>query len=234
MGRPVWRDVLEQIAARPARTRDRLPGLGHATSARSHRLWGRIAAKEAARRLWHAAGPPADLSGRPGDRRRSNTAAPTDSSLATRRRCRCRPSRSRTCDGVAVAIAALDPGARSVSTSSRSSIAPTGFRSAAFTPGEQVALGSLVGLEPGRVDRAVLVRQGSRRQGDRDWASSGEAVACEIVDVDEDYGRHRMSGSAQPLAAALAGRRCRESLRVVSARRGDYAWAWTLGEGVEP
>ena len=44
---------------------------------RSRRLWGRIAAKEAARRIWHDEGRGRDLSGRPGHRRRSNAAAPS-------------------------------------------------------------------------------------------------------------------------------------------------------------
>ena len=51
MGRPVWRDVLEhvQLGADERAAYLALPG---PDSRRTHRLWGRIAAKEAARRLW--------------------------------------------------------------------------------------------------------------------------------------------------------------------------------------
>ena len=44
---------------------------------RSHRLWGRIAAKEAARRIWQRRRPALDLPGRPGDRRRRTRPAPS-------------------------------------------------------------------------------------------------------------------------------------------------------------
>ena len=51
MGRPVWRDVLEQIQLGP---HERAAVLTSVTNDRhrTHELWGRIAAKEAARRLW--------------------------------------------------------------------------------------------------------------------------------------------------------------------------------------
>ncbi len=94
MARPVWRDVLEQIQLGPEEQAERL-ALGGPETERTHRLWGRIAAKEAARRLWLAAGGqpryPADLvivedRGKP---RLRDLARP-------QRRTICRPSRSPT------------------------------------------------------------------------------------------------------------------------------------------
>ena len=56
MGRPVWRDVLEQIELGPAERAacSWLPSRNERR--RTHKLWGRIAAKEAARRLWQPPG----------------------------------------------------------------------------------------------------------------------------------------------------------------------------------
>ena len=94
MGRPVWRDVLEQIQLGPA---ERAALLGSVTNERRrrHKLWGRIAAKEAARRLWHAAGKPpvypADLAIRP-----TSTAGPLSFLWPMPPILPWRPSRSRT------------------------------------------------------------------------------------------------------------------------------------------
>ena len=57
MARPVWRDVLEQIQLAPPERAAWL-NLGGPELGRTHRLWGRIAAKEAVRRLWLAQGLP--------------------------------------------------------------------------------------------------------------------------------------------------------------------------------
>jgi phosphopantetheinyl transferase (holo-ACP synthase) len=57
MGRPVWRDVLEYTQLGPDERAAYLATAGP-DPRRSQRLWGRIAAKEAARRLWQAAGDP--------------------------------------------------------------------------------------------------------------------------------------------------------------------------------
>ncbi len=110
MGRPVWRDVLEFTQLGP---HERNEFLATTTSEqhRSQTLWGRIAAKEAARRLWKDMGRPgiypADLAiatdenGQPrlvklGQSTRD--ASPAISIAHT--------------DGVAVALAAIDPGVR--------------------------------------------------------------------------------------------------------------------------
>ena len=58
MGRPVWRDVLEHTQLGPVERAAYLAEPGP-DQRRSQRLWGRIAAKEAARRLWNERGDPA-------------------------------------------------------------------------------------------------------------------------------------------------------------------------------
>ncbi len=69
MGRPIWRDVLEQVQLAPQELAESL-GLHGSELRRSHWLWGRIAAKEAVRRLWLRTGGvprfPADLAIRAG------------------------------------------------------------------------------------------------------------------------------------------------------------------------
>ena len=111
MGRPVWRDVLEQIQLAPEERAGCLKPTGH-DGRRTLRLWGRIAAKEAARRLWLADGGAAGLPGRPRDRARREGTAGASLATASPSEPTCPPSRSRTPTGVAVALAARDPAAR--------------------------------------------------------------------------------------------------------------------------
>ncbi|MGA8348284.1 MAG: beta-ketoacyl synthase N-terminal-like domain-containing protein, partial [Isosphaeraceae bacterium] len=57
MARPIWREVLEQTQLSPEEQAACL-ALDGPEVRRTHQLWGRIAAKEAARRLWLATGDP--------------------------------------------------------------------------------------------------------------------------------------------------------------------------------
>ena len=95
MGRPVWRDVLEHTQLGPLERATYLAESGPAQR-RSQRLWGRIAAKEAARRLWNDARRFADLSGGPRNRSRPARPTPTDASWRSAGMKRCLPFRSRT------------------------------------------------------------------------------------------------------------------------------------------
>ncbi len=126
MGRPVWRDVLEQTQLGPEELAAHL-ALGGPERRRSHRLWGRVAAKEAARRIWQAEGRPsiypadlavvADGRGRP---RLVRVDRPDDDSM---------PAISIAhAEGVAVAIAVGNPALASASTWKRSPIDPTASR----------------------------------------------------------------------------------------------------------
>src|SRR5262249_23348081 len=110
MARPIWRDVLEQTQLEPAERAAHLAE-GGSERRRAHRLWGRIGAKEAARRLWQAQGRsasyPADLAivgeelGRP---RLVRVDRPEDDAL---------PAISiANAEGLAVAIAASDRAGR--------------------------------------------------------------------------------------------------------------------------
>lgn len=57
MARPVWRNVLERVQLAPDELTEHL-ALGGSENERAHRLWERIAAKEAARRIWLERGEP--------------------------------------------------------------------------------------------------------------------------------------------------------------------------------
>ena len=57
MGKPVWRDVLDWVQMSPPES-DALHAEGETEPALSLRIWGRIAVKEVARRLWLEQGQP--------------------------------------------------------------------------------------------------------------------------------------------------------------------------------
>ncbi len=110
MGRPVWRNVLERVQLSPDEWTEHVARVDSETE-RAHRLWERIAAKEAARRTWLARGEPpcfpADLavSVEHGERRRVHKLAHPNHDA--------RPVVSiARADGVVVALAATDPRAR--------------------------------------------------------------------------------------------------------------------------
>ena len=94
MSRPVWRDVLEWVQLGPEE-RAACRAIPGPDARRTLRLWGRIAAKEAARRLW------ADRGGPPSSRP-TWPSSPTRAAVPGSARCSrpiatiCPPSRSRT------------------------------------------------------------------------------------------------------------------------------------------
>ena len=174
---------------------------------RSQRLWGRIAAKEAARRLWNECGRPAaypaDLAIVADDARPARLTQ-WDSPAWTRL-----PAISIAhADGVAVALAALDPDARVGIDVEPIVDRPAELRNHGIHAGGASAAGSLAGLEPGRVDRAVLVRQGSRGQGvgPGHWRLVRPAPRSSTFDRDTGVIHVRL---APELLPALAGRSLR-------------------------
>lgn len=220
MGRPVWRDVLEQTQLGPAERAEHL-SMGGSEEIRSRRLWGRIAAKEAARRLWRDEGRaptyPADLVVVIDDRGRPTLIRlddPRDRSL---------PSISiADAEGVAVAIATRDPRGRP-----GIAVASIPHRpipeEVAFTPGERAMLARW--SDPAQPEWGMRLH--CARQAASEAAGAGFATrsdAAEVVRVDESSGVMlvRIAAIEAPL------------IRVTTGRRGEYAWAWTLGEGVEP
>jgi acyl transferase domain-containing protein/phosphopantetheinyl transferase (holo-ACP synthase) len=227
MGRPVWRDVLEHVQMGPDERAEYL-ALPGPDARRTHRLWGRIAAKEAARRLWLGQGGepvyPADLIvvrdllGRPSLRSRLEPGRedlPTISIAHV--------------DGVAVALACLDPSSQvGIDVEPIVERSP-GFEATAFLPGERSLLDRWSGP-----DRAEWVA--------RFWCAK-EALAkatglglvegpsgVEVVEVGLDgFLGARLQGALAGSCPQLS----RRMIRVVTARRGEFVLAWTLAEGMK-
>jgi acyl transferase domain-containing protein/phosphopantetheinyl transferase len=228
MGRPVWRDVLEQIELGP-KERAALIASVNNEQRRTHKLWGRIAAKEAARRLWHEAGAapiyPADLTvvadqqGRPALFSLARGADSAEAAISIAH-----------CDGVAVALAADDPRARVGIDVEAIADRPEGFEPAALSPREQALLDRLPASNRSEwITRFWCAKEAAAKASG--LGLSGNPEACEITEVDEGSGIMQVK-LGPDLARALAGRG-QDSLCVVSARRNDYAWAWTLVEGAD-
>jgi hypothetical protein len=231
MGRPVWRDVLEQIQLAPA---ERADMLGSVTSERNraHELWGRIAAKEGARRLWHEDGSPlvypADLAvvvdrlPQPQLFSLANPSHPVAAvSIAWS-------------EAVAVAIAAADPLARvGIDVESIAEV-PENFEASSFTTGEQRLLSRWA--PPGRAEWIARFRC-ARKSAAKTLTQFPDAVSpsglrnCEITQVDEASGVMQVK-LAPHVDQSLAGTAL-DSLCVVSQRRGDYVWAWALVKGAD-
>jgi acyl transferase domain-containing protein/phosphopantetheinyl transferase (holo-ACP synthase) len=226
MGRPVWRDVLEHTQLGPLERSELLARVTN-EQRRTHCLWGRIAAKEAARRLWQAEGRPAtypadlavvaDDRGRP---RLTHVGQPENVIL---------PGISIAhCEGVAVALASVDPAARPGIDVEAIVDRPESFEASAFTLQEQ----SLLGRVPASRRTEWIARFWCAKEAAAKSAGTGlhlGAASAEIGLADLESGVLQVK-LAPPLAAE-----CPDSfvnpIRVITARRGDYAWAWTLGEG---
>jgi len=236
MGRPVWRDVLEHVQLGPIERADYLAQSGPDLR-RTHRLWGRIAAKEAARRIELARGLtpsyPADLivtydhSGRPDLRNRDDPSQVMPRiSIAH-------------VDGVAVALAVADPAA-----SVGIDVEPIVERSPGF---EAVAFSGL--------ERSLLESRSDQERNRSEWTArfwcAKEAVAkatglgfvagpsgAEVVAVDSsDPGAVAVRVLGVQLRGELAEacpRLADRTVRVVTIRRGDFVWAWTTGEEMGP
>jgi phosphopantetheinyl transferase (holo-ACP synthase) len=228
MGRPVWRDVLEQIMLGPAERAALLSSAANERQ-RTHKLWGRIAAKEAARRLWHTAGKPpvypadlcikSDANGRP---ELLSLTAPGDSA--------CAAVSIAHCDGVAVAIAAADPACRAGIDVETIAERPEGFEATAFSSAEQLLLNNWPAA--GRLEwimRFLCAKQATAKA--TGLAASAGPLDFEITQVDETSGTVRVK--LGPALTAVLPPGMIHSVCVVSARRGDFAWAWTLLEGAD-
>ncbi len=228
MGRPVWRDVLEHIQLGPQERAEFLATAG-SDRRRGHQLWGRIAAKEATRRLWQVAGRaatyPADLAilGAGHARYRLiHLGQPDDPSS---------PAISiADCDGVAVALAALDPTARVGIDVTEIVDRPESFLAATFSSHERSLLCHWQGATRMEwVARFWCAKQAAAKAAGVE-AAAGPGVA-EVDWVDENSGA--VDVRLAPAIVAAASNQIVNPLRVVSARRAGHAWAWTLGEGAE-
>ncbi len=189
MGRPVWRDVLEQIQLGPAE-RAALIGSVHNERRRSHKLWGRIAAKEALRRLWDADGKPptypADLTIKTDGRGRPalfSLADGADSAVAA-------VSIAHS-DGIAVAIAAADPRALVGIDVEHIVERPEGFEATAFSPGEQQLLDRWPPASRNEWIARFWCAKGAAAKASGLAASAGPRD-CQITQVEDDTGIMRV------------------------------------------
>ena len=225
MGRPVWRDVLECVQLSPQERQGCLKPTGD-ERLRSLRLWGRIAAKEAARRIWLAAGEPPvfpvditiepDVTGRPVLHSRRNPERddmPAVSIAYT--------------DGVAVGIAAPD------------SKAHLGIDIVSLEQGSDARQSALISAQDrflleqldGTVHDEWRGRIHAAKQAVAKALCAGPAVAPEFaraVELNPCTGEVRVA-----VAQDFTHTETRPSpthWRVFTHRRGDYVWAWTIAK----
>ncbi len=221
MGRPVWRDVLEQIQLSPDERAGCLKPTGH-DGRRTLRLWGRMAAKEAARRLWLAGGAepvfPADLTiepdarGRPVLRSRSR---PDDDAMPA-------VSIAHTA-GVAVAIAARDPEARVGIDVEKVIDRAASFEAMAFSARERTLLDRLPHGERAEwIARFWTAKEAAAKATGLALVAGPSSV--EVVAADEEGKLLVML--RDELAASCPG--SAGPFPVQTARRGEYVWSWTL------
>ena len=223
MGRPVWRDVLEQTQLSP--TERGLIATGP-EERRSLRLWGRIAAKDAARRLDLLRGSadefPADLEILPDPQGR-----PVLRSLRETDRVRFPAVSIAHTSGVAVALATNDPEARPGIDVERIVPRSSDFESIAFSPSER----KMLDLAARSGDRdAWIARFWCAKEAAAKAAGSGlidGPRTVEVVGMGPGAGV-LMVDLGPLLGPAIPGPEDAPIL-VTSEVRDEFAWAWTLG-----
>jgi malonyl CoA-acyl carrier protein transacylase len=220
MSKPVWRDVLEWIQLGPEERAD-LHATASDDSALTHRLWGRIAAKEAARRLWLARGDapcyPADLAIEHDDRDRSL--------LRSLHPAITQPMPAISIAyavGVAVALASADPGSGVGVAVER--VTPRGpeFERTAFGDAERV----LLDHSPDRdewVARLHSARAAAAKAIGLDRSDGPDGLT--VLDVDAATGV--VTVGAGPI-------RNGDTIRVTTTRRDRYTVAWACRERSHP
>jgi hypothetical protein len=220
MTRPIWSDVLEWVQLSPA---ERLSNRSRGESGVG--TLGRIAAKEAARRLWLGQGEPPVY---PGD-----LEVETRPDGRLRLRSLLDPSRTDTpalsiaeADGVAVAIAALDQDA-TVGIEVRR-LPTNGAAATTDSLPAQLHLWLDQNTGPG-AERDEWVTRFTCAQGALSKAVvPGDWPAVAVERADKTTGEVILR-LVDPISHAEPAR-----VRCVTARRGEYAWAWTIIEGNEP
>jgi phosphopantetheine--protein transferase-like protein len=130
-----------------------------------------------------------------------------------------------------VALAALDPDAPvGVDVEPIVERDPS-FEAAAFTSGERTLLDRWSG--PSRAEwtaRFWCAKEAAAKASGLGLA--GGPASAEILLVHEETGAIDVH-LAPELAAAWPEFDCRTPVRVVSARRGQHVWAWTIGTGAK-
>jgi phosphopantetheinyl transferase len=219
MARPVWRDVLECTQLAPEE-REICRSLRSSDARRTHWLWGRIAAKEAVRRLWQAAGKPArfpaDLvigAGPNGCPALIDRARPSDCDL---------PEVSIAhADGLSLALAARRTGigVDVIALSSRTD----NKEAERLSEGEQSLL---KGVAESSVHewrrRLVAARQAAAKAaGIAPGKAAGQAEVCSIA---------QQTGTMIVRIKSLDQGCEPHALIVRTEHRAEHVWAWTLGE----
>ena len=231
MGRPVWRDVLEFTQLGPEERAAYKPSSGSSEDRRSQRLWGRIAAKEAARRLWNDMGQPAiypaDLAivaGEDGRPLLTRVGEPPHDAL---------PAISIAhADGLAIALAVLDPTARVGIDVEPITGRPPSFEATAFTAGERVLLDRWPASSRAEwVTRFWCAKEAAAKASGLGLA--GGPSSALVIEADQDTGVIQVQLSPE-LLAAWPGGVCDHPLHVISARRSHRAWAWIIAKGIKP
>jgi malonyl CoA-acyl carrier protein transacylase/phosphopantetheinyl transferase (holo-ACP synthase) len=221
MGRPVWRDVLEQCQLSPDERSGPLRPEGH-EGRRTLRLWGRIAAKEAARRLWLDAGDPpvfpADLSilpdphGRPVLRSRREPGREEMPAVSIAHT-----------EGVAVAIASSDPHARIGIDVEKVTERSASFESAAFSPGER----ALLDLKGGGDRAEWIARLWCAKEAAAKATGFALIAGPSSVEVTSADDRGTIGVRIGPELAARCPGLGSEPITVHTQRKDEYLWAWT-------
>jgi malonyl CoA-acyl carrier protein transacylase len=229
MARPIWRDVLERTQLGPEEQAV-CHDLGDSLVERAHWLWGQIAAKEAARRLWLATGEPprfpADLAIRGG-----MGSAPRLHDLAGPERNDLPAISIAHTEGIVVALAAREP-----HTPVGIDIEPiftgaVGTDIHSLTDGELLELPQPVEKSPSEWDaRLIAARQAAAKASGLNPAA--DSAVTQVVRTDSDTGDVfvMLRADGRPMPPVLSG----VSIRVRTAKRGNHIWAWTLGEKVQP
>ena len=219
MGKPVWRDVLEWVQLSPAE-REANRALGETEPGLSLRIWGRVAMKEAARRLWLDQGLspvfPADLAieDTPDGHPRVRPVVPEFHAPAVH-------VVVAEAEGVVVAAGTLDPALRLGLAVERLE-GRSDSRGASFSIDE---LGWLdLNTAPGSAREEWATRFGAAKAAVTNALAGQVGGSVIVTDADRETGE-------LTVGAAVTGGE--SLLKVSTARRGDCVWAFTSCERIE-
>jgi phosphopantetheinyl transferase (holo-ACP synthase) len=224
MGRPVWRDVLEWIQCGPEE-RAALGALPGPERRKTLRLWGRVAAKEAARRTWAARGEPptypTDLAIEPDDRGRPRLISLIEPDAET-------PAVSIAhAEGVAVALAVADPRTRVGIDVERIAGRDEGFEAVAFSEAER----AILDRTPESSRAEWLARLWCAKEAAAKATGMGLADGPRGVEIIEADTTGEVRVRLGPALAAGCPELWAGPIRVTTIRRADYVWGWTLVGG---
>lgn len=223
MAKPVWGDVMEWVQLGPDERasckRESAPDSSHAL-----RVWGRVAAKECARRLWLERGLPSVF---PAD-----LAIESDAVGQPRIRTLLEPERDDLpaisiahTEGVAVALGSLDRSARIGIDVEAMAERDAEFEAKTLTADERQWLdrNTTTGIERDEWITRLLCAKVAFARATGHGVDSVQAISAQV-----SSGEVRVTLGPERAARCTDG--SGEPIRVLTARRGDRAWAWTLGE----